>query len=156
MRPSKNQPPDATIARNAIRQLANRGLRAPCHINVQSRNGEVTLSGHVLYPHQRDAALQALRSIEGVSRVTDQLKIKPPVKHEYKTLPPLAKPAQQEEAAEAEPAEAEAPTDAIDKPTAAAAPATQRPAVESTAEENLSDSTDFELGPLPPRRGPTD
>ncbi len=136
--PPKNQPPDATISRNAIRQLSNRGLRSPCDITVNTRNGEVTLSGHVLYPHQRDAAVQALRAVEGVRRVTDQLKVKPPVKHQYNTLPPLAAPAKK--------VEATAATDPAATDPAAADQATETaPPVGETS----SNSTEFELGPLP-------
>ncbi|HVX62374.1 MAG TPA: BON domain-containing protein [Pirellulales bacterium] len=163
----KDRPPDATISRNAIRQLANRGLRAPCRINVQTRNGQVTLTGHVQYPHQRDAAVQALRAIEGVDRVTDQLKVKPPAKHEYKTLPPLPKPDAAPIAAEAEATDAAAEEQAAEPDASheTDAHATAEPDVELTAEAavaseaneapeaagNLSDSTEFDLGPLPPR-----
>lgn len=156
--PPKNRPPDATISRNAVRQLANRGLRAPCRINVQTRNGDVTLTGHVMYAHQREAALQAMRTIEGVQRVTDQLKVKPPAKHEYKTLPPRPKPDRAPEATKAEATEASTEEEAAEAETsnATAADATASPnaeAAETSAavDENLSDSTEFELGPLPLR-----
>jgi len=37
---------DRTIAQALIQRLATRGIRSPCRIDVQSRNGEVTLSGN--------------------------------------------------------------------------------------------------------------
>jgi hypothetical protein len=103
---------DVTISRNATQHIAGTGLRSPCHIQVQTRNGEVTLSGVVQYDHQRNAAVQAVRNIEGVKRIVEKLKVMPPPKREY--TPPAKKPA-----AAAPPAAAAAP-DAAD---AAAEPA---------------------------------
>lgn len=74
---------DATISRNISRQLASSGLRSPCHIQVQTRNGEVTLSGTVQFVHQRNTAIQAIRTVEGVKRVVEKLKVTPAPKHQY-------------------------------------------------------------------------
>lgn len=74
---------DATISRNVSRQLASCGLRAPCHIQVQTRQGEVTLTGNVQFVHQRNTAVQAIRTVEGVTRVVEKLKITPAPKHQY-------------------------------------------------------------------------
>lgn len=142
--PPKNQPPDSSISKNVSRALASCGLRAPCQIRVQTRKGQVTLAGHVIYPHQKAAAVQAIQKIEGVLRVTDQLKVRPPVKHDYKTLPPLPKPAAQAPAEDAEAKQA-APDGGADA-AAAAPPAQSAPVSEP---ENLSDSTEFDLGPAP-------
>ncbi len=107
--------------------------------------------------------MQALRAIEGVDRVTDQLKVKPPAKHEYKMLPPLPKPDAAAVAAEAEATDAAAEEEAseADAPAETDAVATAEPTgelaeasetnEEPAAEGNLSDSTEFDLGPLPPR-----
>ncbi|HVA49740.1 MAG TPA: BON domain-containing protein [Pirellulales bacterium] len=84
---------DVTISRNVTRQLAGRGLRSPCHIQVQTRNGEVTLSGTVQFVHQRDAAVQAIRTVEGVKRIVEKLKVKGPAKPQYPQ--PTARPAKQ-------------------------------------------------------------
>lgn len=143
--PPKNQPPDSSISKSVSRALASCGLRAPCQIRVQTLKGQVTLAGHVIYPHQKTAALQAIQKIEGVLRVTDQLKVRPPVKHEYKTLPPLPKPAAED--AEAKQA---APDDGADAAaTAAAPPEPPEPSAPVSEPENLSDSTEFDLGPAP-------
>ena len=52
---------DAAISRSVTQHLAGRGLRSPCRIEVQTRNGEVTLSGTVQYVHQRDEVVQIYR-----------------------------------------------------------------------------------------------
>jgi hypothetical protein len=74
---------DATISRNVSRQLASSGLRSPCRIQVQTRNGEVTLSGTVQFVHQRNTAVQSIRTVEGVRRIVEKLKVTPPAKHQY-------------------------------------------------------------------------
>ena len=71
---------DRTIVQQVIQRLATRGLRSPCKIEVQSRNGEVTLTGAIQYPHQRAAARNAAATASGVRNVVDQLTIKPPEK----------------------------------------------------------------------------
>src|SRR5215469_3455247 len=75
---------DETISRNVTRQLSHGGLRSPCHIEVQTRNGVVTLSGTVQFVHRRNTALQATRTVEGVTRVVEKLKVTPPPKRQYK------------------------------------------------------------------------
>ena len=67
---------DNTIAQAVTQRLATRGIRSPCRIDVQSRNGEVTLSGNIQYPHQRAAAMQAASTATGVRHVVDRLTIK--------------------------------------------------------------------------------
>jgi osmotically-inducible protein OsmY len=71
---------DRTIVQQVIQRLATRGLRSPCKIDVQARNGEVTLTGAIQYPHQRAAAKQAASTAAGVRSVIDRLSIKPPEK----------------------------------------------------------------------------
>jgi hypothetical protein len=137
---------DPAITQKVMQQLSARGLRTPCRINVQTRKGEVTLSGHVVYPHQRDAAIAAIRSVDGIRRVHDQIKIRPPAKHEYKTLPPEVKRAPPAEAEVAAETEATAETAEVSQTAAAEAP--------SPVAETASNTTDFELGPAPVRRGP--
>lgn len=105
---------DATISRNVSRQLAGRGLRSPCQIQVQTRNGEVTLSGMVQYVHQRDAAVQAIRTVEGVRRIVEKLKVSPPAKHRHQesAAKPVKPPAVDATQAEPQEAAAEAPPEA--------------------------------------------
>jgi len=67
---------DRTIAQAVIQRLATRGIRSPCRIDVQSRNGEVTLSGSIQYPYQRSAAVQAASTTSGVRNVLDRLTFK--------------------------------------------------------------------------------
>jgi osmotically-inducible protein OsmY len=71
---------DRTITQQVSQRLTTRGLRSPCRIDVQARNGEVTLTGNIQYPHQRAAAMQAASTAEGVRHVVDRLTIKAAVK----------------------------------------------------------------------------
>lgn len=71
---------DRTISQAVTQRLATRGVRTPCRVDVQSRNGEVTLSGTLQYPHQRAAAMQAASSAAGVRHVVDRMTIKPSAK----------------------------------------------------------------------------
>jgi osmotically-inducible protein OsmY len=71
---------DRNIATQVTQRLATRGLRSPCKIEVQSKNGEVTLTGSIQYPYQRSAAVQAASTASGVRQVVDRLTIKAAVK----------------------------------------------------------------------------
>ena len=71
---------DRNIAKQVTQRLATRGIRSPCRIDVQSRNGEVTLTGDIQHAHQRTAAIQAASTAEGVRHVVDRLIIKAAVK----------------------------------------------------------------------------
>ena len=73
----KNAVPDHTLTQRTQRQLAGRGLRAPCEIAVQTHNGMTTLSGKVEYAHQKQSALAAARGVQGVRGVLDQLQVIP-------------------------------------------------------------------------------
>jgi len=72
--------PDRTISQQSSQKLANRGLRSPCQVQVETRNGEVTLSGTVQYAHQKGVASQVVTGIFGVKRVVNQLVVKAAVK----------------------------------------------------------------------------
>ena len=71
---------DRSIVQAVNQRLATRGIRSPCRIDVQARNGEVTLSGNIQYPHQRSAAMQAASTTSGVRHVVDRLTLKPTTK----------------------------------------------------------------------------
>jgi len=66
---------DQKISNEVLLKLANRGLRSPCNVTVNTKNGEVTLSGTVQYAHQKSAAVQAATTVAGVRRVSDQTKV---------------------------------------------------------------------------------
>jgi hypothetical protein len=70
-----NKVTDETIIQKVTKQLSNRGMQSPCRIAVAARKGDVTLSGTIQFEYQRIAALHAVRGIEGVRRVMDQLKV---------------------------------------------------------------------------------
>lgn len=71
---------DGRITQHVNNKLAARGLRSPCHLTVQTNNGQVTLSGSVQYAYQKRAAMRAITGIGGVRRVVDQLIVQPAVK----------------------------------------------------------------------------
>jgi hyperosmotically inducible protein len=62
---------DQKITTDVQLKLANRGLRSPCKVTVDTKNGEVTLTGVVQYAHQKNAAVQAATGVAGVRRVID-------------------------------------------------------------------------------------
>ena len=58
-------------------KLCNIGLRAPCRIQVDVYNGSVRIKGKVLFDYQKKAALMAVRSMDGVTGIIDELKVEP-------------------------------------------------------------------------------
>jgi osmotically-inducible protein OsmY len=71
---------DRTIIQQITNKLTSRGVSSPSHVEVQSRNGEVTLSGNLQHAHLRQAAVQVATAISGVRRVIDRMVVKPRVK----------------------------------------------------------------------------
>src|SRR5688500_9575209 len=71
---------DRSVIQQVNQRLASRGIRNPCKIDVAAKNGEVTLTGNIQYPHQRAAAMQAASTAAGVRHVIDRLVIKAAVK----------------------------------------------------------------------------
>jgi osmotically-inducible protein OsmY len=67
--------PDQTLTKQVSLKLANRGITSPCSVTVQTKNGEVILSGSVQYAHQKAAAVRAAAGIYGVRRVTDNMTV---------------------------------------------------------------------------------
>lgn len=72
---------DRLILQRVNHQLSSRGIRNPCHVEASIKNGDVTLGGTLQYEHQRRTAIQAATGVNGVRRVTDQMRVKPAVKH---------------------------------------------------------------------------
>lgn len=70
---------DATIARAAIDSLAWNASIPRDAVKVTVSKGWVTLSGQVHWHYQHDAAANAVRSLWGVTGVTNQISIKPKV-----------------------------------------------------------------------------
>lgn len=66
---------DQTITNQVQLKLSNRGIRFPCNVSVQTKKGEVTLSGTVQFAHQKAAAIQAATGVTGVKRVTDSMSV---------------------------------------------------------------------------------
>ena len=73
--------PDRTIDQQVTQKLSSRGINSPCQVTVQTRRGEVTLSGLVQHPHQKDAAVRAATSVMGVRRVIDNMTVKAVVRY---------------------------------------------------------------------------
>ena len=76
-----HDPKDSRITQIVTNKLASRGFASPCRLNVQTSNGQVTLTGIVQYAHQKSAAVSAISGMAGVRRVIDQMTVKPAVKH---------------------------------------------------------------------------
>jgi osmotically-inducible protein OsmY len=72
---------DQSITQQVQNKLSGRGLSSPCHFTVETRKGEVTLSGSVQYAHQKGTAVQVANVISGVRRVIDRLIVKVPAKY---------------------------------------------------------------------------
>lgn len=71
---------DRAIAQQVSQRLAMKGIRSPCKVEVQSKNGEVTLSGNIQFAYQRATVMQAASTATGVRRVVDHLTVKAPAK----------------------------------------------------------------------------
>ena len=71
---------DQVITQHVTNKLAKGGISSPCRVVVQTKNGEVTLSGTVQYNHQKGAATKAASGIAGVRRVIDHMSVKPRAK----------------------------------------------------------------------------
>jgi osmotically-inducible protein OsmY len=70
-------PADRSITKQVESKLAGRGLVTPCRVTVATRKGEVTLSGSVRNPQQKEIAVQVALSVSGVRTVINQLVVKP-------------------------------------------------------------------------------
>ena len=71
---------DRTVVQQVTQRIATKGIRSPSRIDVQAKNGQVTLTGNIQYAHQRSAAVQAASTAAGVRQVVDQLKVMPNTK----------------------------------------------------------------------------
>jgi osmotically-inducible protein OsmY len=67
---------DQSITNQVNRKLASRGVGSPCRVTVDTKHGQVTLSGSVRFAHQKSAAASAVKGITGVRRVVDNLVVK--------------------------------------------------------------------------------
>jgi hypothetical protein len=56
-------------------RLSCQGIRQPCKVEVEVESGAVTLTGTVQYEHQKPTVVHICRTISGVTRVTDKLKV---------------------------------------------------------------------------------
>jgi len=67
--------PDEMIHENLNLWLSRMESKGRDHVTATIRGGNVTLSGTLSYEHQRRVVLNGVRSIEGVRRVIDHLRI---------------------------------------------------------------------------------
>ena len=72
---------DRSVTQQVKNKLTGRGLSTPCNVAVDTRNGEVTLTGSVQHAHQKSTAVQAASAISGVRRVIDRLLVKAVAKY---------------------------------------------------------------------------
>jgi osmotically-inducible protein OsmY len=73
----RDKVPDGKITQQVTQRLSSGGIRPPSRVVVATANGEVTLSGNIQYEHQRQAAMQATRGVDGIRRVVDRLSVIP-------------------------------------------------------------------------------
>jgi osmotically-inducible protein OsmY len=73
---------DTVISQKVKEKLSSIGIRAPSHVTALSNNGQVTVSGSLQYEHQRHVALRAIKSVTGVQRVVDQMRLIPSAQHQ--------------------------------------------------------------------------
>jgi hyperosmotically inducible periplasmic protein len=74
----KKGPDDATITSNVKAKLAADSSLASSTINVDTKEGVVTLTGMVNTEADKGKAEQLAKSVEGVKSVTNSLTVKPP------------------------------------------------------------------------------
>jgi hypothetical protein len=70
------QVPDKRISQKVEQHISRAGLGSHTKVKVTIRKGDVTLSGTLQYETQRRPVLHAVRSVDGVRRVVDQLQVK--------------------------------------------------------------------------------
>ncbi len=70
-----NKVTDRMIIQKVTQQLYGRGMQSPCHIDVTAHSGDVILSGTILYEHQRQTALHAVRDVNSVRHIVDNLRV---------------------------------------------------------------------------------
>lgn len=78
MRPTKHHVADKAIIQKVSQRLSRSGMATTCQLTVLCQQGDVTLSGTLQFEHQRRSALSAARSVDGVRRVIDQMRVLPP------------------------------------------------------------------------------
>ncbi len=70
--------PDEMIRQNMSQRLSRMETNERDCVTATIRNGDVTLNGKLSYEHQRRTVVNAARSVEGVRRVIDRLRIVAP------------------------------------------------------------------------------
>ena len=70
--------PDEMIRQNVAQRLSRMEAPGRDPIIATIRDGDVTLSGKLSYEHQRRVVVNAARSVEGVRRVIDRLRVVAP------------------------------------------------------------------------------
>lgn len=75
--PSSNRHSDADIAKAAVDALSWSSLVPKDHIHLEVENGYITLEGEVQWQYQRDAALDAVKDLQGVRGVTNLVRLTP-------------------------------------------------------------------------------
>ena len=71
---------DDRLEMRITNKLSNVGLRAPCRFTVEVHNSTVKIKGKVQFDYQKRAALMAIRSMDGVKGLIDDLKVEAPVR----------------------------------------------------------------------------
>ena len=70
----RNQIPDKTILKSVLQKMTRKGTSSS-QVKATVRSGDVTLAGTIDYEYQRRSVLSSAKSIPGVKRVIDQLRV---------------------------------------------------------------------------------
>ena len=73
----KNQISDKDLLKSISQRLARTGTASRSRVVASVQQGNVTLSGNLLYDIQRSPILKAVTRITGVRRVIDQMQLAP-------------------------------------------------------------------------------
>jgi len=79
----RDQVPDKRIIQKLNQRLARAGMGSKAKIAFTVKNGNVTVSGALQYDNQRRPLLSALRGVDGVRGLVDQLTVKPQQKNKW-------------------------------------------------------------------------
>jgi osmotically-inducible protein OsmY len=71
----KNSISDKDLLRTVNQRLTRAGSASQTRVIAAVRQGNVTLTGNLQYPYQRDPIVKTIERIAGVRRVIDQLQL---------------------------------------------------------------------------------
>lgn len=73
----RDQVPDKTIIHKLNQRLVRAGMSSKSKVTIVVKNGTVTVTGLLQYDNQRRPLMNALRRVDGVRGLVDQMTVKP-------------------------------------------------------------------------------